>query len=263
MKTRTDFGIHAAAAALGIFAGMLVFMELGRQIGLHELAREGTAARGAIGVIDGAIFALVSLLLGFSFNGAAARFDNRRSLVSNQVNAIGTAWQRIDLLPGSLQSDVRRPFVRYVDELLASYTAKTEPPDPLRVPERIAGAEADLWAATVAACLDAAGEKARVLLIPTVNEMLGAVEKERLARRIHPPRAIYAMLAVLTLTASLFGGYSMAATERNWLHLIGVAAAISMTVYVVLDLEFPRRGFIRISLMDDALAELRRTMKSG
>jgi hypothetical protein len=98
-------------------------------------------------------------------------------------------------------------------------------------------------------------------LIPSINEMLGAVEKERLARRIHPPRAIYIMLVLATLAASLFAGYSMASVaERNWLHIIGVAGAISVTMYVIVDLEYPRRGFIGMRDMDRALGELRATM---
>jgi hypothetical protein len=92
--------------------------------------------------------------------------------------------------------------------------------------------------------------------------MFGAVEKERLARRVHPPMAIFGMLAVAAISASLFGGYGLAASStRNWMYMIGVAATISTAVYVIIDLEYPRRGLIRVDSMDEALVELRETMK--
>ena len=38
------------------------------------------------------------------------------------------------------------------------------------------------------------------------------------------------------------------------------ALAISCTVYVVLDLEFPRAGLINLSSMDQVIMQLRQTM---
>jgi len=39
------------------------------------------------------------------------------------------------------------------------------------------------------------------------------------------------------------------------------AAIISMTVFVILDLEYPRRGLIRIDAADNVLMEVRQRMK--
>ena len=40
----------------------------------------------------------------------------------------------------------------------------------------------------------------------------------------------------------------------------GIRAVFSVTVYVVLDLEFPRYGLIRINDMDQMLVEVRKGM---
>src|SRR5271168_4292723 len=87
----------------GIFLGILICLEIGFRIGLassrknHELAYEGT------GTIDAAVFALLGLLLGFSFAGAMSRFEARRELIVREANAIGTAYLRIDMLPSNDQ----------------------------------------------------------------------------------------------------------------------------------------------------------------
>ena len=48
---------------------------------------------------------------------------------------------------------------------------------------------------------------------------------------------------------------------RSWLHTICFAAIVSLTVYVIVDLEFPRLGLIRVDAADQALLELRESMQ--
>src|SRR5580704_18609470 len=90
----------------GIFLGILICLEIGFRIGIdssrknHELAYEGT------GTIDAAVFALLGLLLGFSFAGAMSRFEARRELIVREANAIGTAYLRIDMLPSDDQPQI-------------------------------------------------------------------------------------------------------------------------------------------------------------
>ena len=60
-------------------------------------------------------FALLGLLLAFTFSGAAARFDARRALIVEEVNDIRTAWLRLDVLPAEAPPALRENFRRYVD----------------------------------------------------------------------------------------------------------------------------------------------------
>lgn len=254
--------LSAVMLAIGLWLGMLIFLELGRRIGVRQLRRRGAESRAGVGVIDGAVYATLSFLIGFSFSGAAGRLDHRHELVAAEVNAIGTAWDRIDLLAADQQADLRPRFRRYVDVLLASYSDSARENHVLLEPPVLTSARDDVWATTIAACLTPRGEPARVLLIPSVNEMFGSVERERLSRRIHPPGAVFAILAALALLSSLFGGYAIAAAPtRSWLYMIGLATTISLAMWATLELEYPRMGVIRVDSMDRALVELRALMK--
>ena len=62
------------------------------------------------------------------------------------------------------------------------------------------------------------------------------------------------------LAAALFAGYGLSSGAHNWMHILGVAGTVSLATYVIIDLEFPRLGLIRIDSMDRALLELRETM---
>jgi hypothetical protein len=256
------YTIIFAAAALGFFGGMLLFMELGRRLGIRQLARRGAVARHGIGVIDGVVFAVLSLLMGFAFNGAASRFDHRRELVIKEAGMIRTAWQRTELLSDHQQHAVRAPFRSYVDALLAAYAVPPGTEEELRERANEDAARDRLWARTVAMSIDPDGEKARVLLIPSVSLMFEAVHEERLAQRLHPPALIWVMLGVAAFAACLFAGYNLASEpQRNWLYTIGAAATLSVTAYVILELESPRLGLVRVDGFDSAIAEVRAEME--
>jgi hypothetical protein len=61
-------------------------------------------------------------------------------------------------------------------------------------------------------------------------------------------------VCVLSLAASLLAGYGMAGGKaRSWLHMIGFCAVVVITVYVIMDIEYPRLGLIRVDDADRVL----------
>jgi acyl-CoA synthetase (AMP-forming)/AMP-acid ligase II len=120
------FEENALLLASGLVAGMLAMQEIGRRLGVRARTMAGDAAVAGTGVVEGAVFALLGLLIAFTFSGAASRFDERRKLIVEEANAIGTAYLRIDLLPVAAQADMRDSFRRYLDTRLAAYRAPTQ-----------------------------------------------------------------------------------------------------------------------------------------
>ena len=256
------FAFIAIGIAGGLFAGMLLCIEVGRRFGIRQIARGANAARTGVGVVDGAVYSLFALLVGFSFSGAAGRFEHRRQIVADEANAASAAWQRIDLLPAELQSPVRGEFRRYMDVLVAWYNEVPGTVETIHEPPALTKAQDALWSRSVAACIAPNGERARMLLLPGLSEMFSMVERERMARRMHPPALIWAMLGITALASALFAGYGLAGgPTRNWLYIIGVAASVSIATYVIIELEYPRLGLSRVNDMDQALVELRQTME--
>jgi hypothetical protein len=253
----------AALLAIGLFVGILILLEVGRRIGGRRLARDPEGARAGTGAVEGAVFALVGLLIAFTFSGAASRFDVRRDLIVQETNAIGTAWLRLDLLPPSVQPAIRDNFRQYVDARLEVYRKL---PDVAASQAELAKATAlqgQIWTQAVAAGrMDGAPPPATMLLLPALNEMIDITTTRTMATQMHPPIVIYGMLVGLALASALLAGYGMAGGQtRNWLHIIGFATVMAVAVYVIIDLEFPRLGLIRVDVFDQALVELRASMK--
>ncbi|MFZ5829399.1 MAG: DUF4239 domain-containing protein [Planctomycetota bacterium] len=258
-----DCPFRLTLIACGLCLGVVVFMELGRRIGLRRLAEDRDGARTGVGAVEGAVFGLMGLLLAFSFSGAAARFDTRRQLVVSETNAIGTAYLRLELLDPRRRAEMQDMFRRYVDARLDAYSKLPDEQAVLAGLAAAADIQDDIWAAAVRATREEGYQPAAMLLLPALNEMIDITTTRTMAARTHPPSIIFVMLGVLLLTCSLLAGVAMAGGKRrSWVHIVGFAAISAVTMYVILDLEYPRLGLIRMASFDQALVELRETMES-
>jgi hypothetical protein len=248
--------------AAGLFLGMLALHEIGRRLGLRRIAQDPEGASAGAGVIDGAVFGLLGLLIAFTFSGAAARFDARRDLVVEEANAIGTAWLRLDLLPAGDQPLLRDLFRSYLDSRLDVYRSVPDLDAVRRALARGSELQGQIWSRAVAACKGAEGQKAIVVLLPALNQMIDITTTRTMAARMHPPSVIFALLVALGLACALFAGFAVAGgKQRAWAHAVGFSATIAITVYVILDLEYPRLGLIRVDAADQVLLELRESMR--
>ena len=83
-----------------------------------------------------------------------------------------------------------------------------------------------------------------------------------MATRSHPPVIVFLLLVAMSLVCALLVGYATSQnTARSWLHTLTFAAVISLTVYVIIDIEFPRVGLIRVDSADEMLLQVRERMR--
>jgi hypothetical protein len=253
----------AAGLAAGLFAGMMAFLEVGRRFGAARLARDPEGVGQGAGPVDAAVFGLLGLLLAFTFSGAASRFEARRHLIKDEANAIGTAYLRVDLLPADTQPELRQLFRRYLDVRVETYRYGN---DLATVNAKLAeGAtlQGKIWQAAVAGCRrPEVPTSTPVLLLNALNEMIDITTTRVVATQNHPPKIIYVLLAALSLVSALLVGYVMCRTKaQSWLHMTLFAATMSVTLYVILDLEYPHTGLIRIDAADEVLIDVGNGMR--
>jgi len=251
----------AVVFAGGIFLGMIVLIEAGRRIGARRYREDHEGADAGITEVESAVFALLGLLIAFTFSGAANRFDDRRKLVALEVNAIGTAWLRIDLLPAEAQPGMRELFRRYLDARNESYRRIRDRNAALAEHARALSLQNRIWTEAMSALRRTPPGSAEILVVPALNEMFDVVTTRRNAMSIHPPLVIFGMLGLLSLLSAALAGYAMAeGKSRSWLHVLGFAFVLSVTVYVILDVEYPRLGLIRMDDSDQLMHQLRQGM---
>jgi hypothetical protein len=253
--------ILSALAAVALCVAMLLCLEIGMRIGTRRLREDPSGEEVGVGALTAAVFSLLGLLLAFAFSDASKRFDERRRQIVQEVNDIGTAWLRVSLLPAAAQPGLRTAFRNYVDARIEIYS---QPVDDIDRREQVARASAlqlEVWNLAVSACTKPDGEGARLLLLPAMNTMFDTASTRLSMARMHPPLIVFGMLIALALTSAVLAGISLApAKHRKWAHLIGYSMLISATIYLIVDIEFPRRGLVRIDSFDQMLIDLRKSM---
>jgi hypothetical protein len=249
--------------AVGLVLGMLALLEAGRRIGRYRLSRDEEKARAGMAAVEGAVFGLMGLLVAFTFSGAATRFDARRQLIIEEANAIGTAWLRLDLLPAASQPEFRELLRRYLDTRLEVYRNPADPAAVQATLSRVGGLQGEIWKRAVAVSRESpTGSAPALLLLPALNDVFDIATTRTANTRIHPPSIIFFMLGGLALMCALLAGYAMAGSRfRSWVHVISFALVLGASVYVILDLEFPRLGLIRVDAFDQVLLDVRASME--
>jgi hypothetical protein len=110
--------------------------------------------------------------------------------------------------------------------------------------------------------MEDAPPQAAILLLPALNAMIDITTTRTMAMQMHPPGIIFDMLYALALVSALLADYRTAEGKlHSWLHLLCFAFVISVSLYVILNMEVPRLGLIRIESFDQALVNLRETIK--
>jgi hypothetical protein len=203
----------------------------------------------------------MGLLIAFTFTGAANRFHDRREMITQHVNAIGTAWLRLDLLPDQDRDKARDLFRRYLDTVLETTRDLSSEKSSMASLARLNAIQQEIWDHLVDATKRDRSLPLAQTVLPPANEMFDLGNSRLLASRQHPPVAVFAMLGALVLVSGLLAGFGMAKSDRQSpLHVIGFAAIMALSIYLILDIEFPRLGLIRIDAFDQALLELRASM---
>jgi hypothetical protein len=244
-----------------LFVSIVGFQLLGHHVGVHWRARglkvmgDGTAA------IEGSVFALFGLLVAFTISGGEARLDARRHLIVHEANAVETAYLRLDLLPQADQPRLRDSFRRYVDARLAFYS-DIRHADQAKADRRHAvELQQQIWREASTAAMGVQDTRATLVLLPAINEMIHVTTERDAALRTHVPFALFVLLIAFSFACAFFAGVGMSKMPRpSPLHVLLFAATLSLTAYVIINIEFPRFGFIRLGPIDALLAEVRQRM---
>ena len=251
-----SFNTTSVLLLIGVFAGMLLSLIIGQRLGRREKDVGADSGRIQLTAVEAAIFGLMGLMIAFTFSGAAQRYELRRQLVVDEANAIGTSYLRIDLLPAVRQAVLRDKYRQYLEARLAVYRPGLDPSHESR--EAITTKlQREIWTATVAA-LSEAPPQAAIIVVPALNEMIDITTRRSIAALTHTPKLIMAMLLTLGLVCSLLAGYVIGSTHIRHarFHWLAFAFMMTITIYVIFDLDYPRQGLIQIEFADQALTDL-------
>lgn len=239
--------------AVAVFSLVIEFgFRLGRGYRIHS----NEVTRKHIAAIQTSLLGLLALLLGFNFAMAASRFDARKTLIQEEVNAIGTTFLRIQLLPQPRRGELSELLRSYLttrvdfrdagddDALMEAANAKSS---------RI---ESQIWRSVATDDGGTSSSSTLGLLVLSLNDMIGLKWKRRSSFDNHVPEPVICVLFIVSMSALGFMayGYGLAGPRMHKSTAL-FAVLIALVLALILDLDRPRSGFIRVK--EDGLLRLK------
>jgi hypothetical protein len=246
---RFIYGLNSTLIVSGLLLFMLLSMEIGFRIGRRKQAIATDSVKSQSNVVLASMLGLLALFLGFTFSLALNRYDDRSQAVVAEANAIGTAYLRAQLLPKGEQDEVQSLFRRYLDIRIqeASFnladTAKRE--SLLQQADFLA---AKLWSHAVRASELDERPVHSGLFIQSLNDVLDTYGTRNAALERHVPEIVtLLMFVVFLMTTVTIGHASGLSGHRATPAAFVLVVLIAVVVYLIIDLDRPRRGAIQVS----------------
>lgn len=246
----------------GLFILMLLAMEIGFRSGRRQKRRATEAITQANAVLA-SMLGLLALLLAFTFSASLQRYDDRSKTVVAEANAIGTTYLRARLLPGEIQDEVQALLRQYLDvRIQEGHVDSTKPELHESLLHQAKLMEAQLWSHAVRAAELDGRPVTSGLFIQALNELIDTSGTRNAALNRHVPEIVlFLMIATIVLTTATLGYASGIAGHRVTLAAFVLMVLIGLVVYLIIDLDRPRRGPIQVS--HESMLSLQQVIEAG
>jgi hypothetical protein len=234
--------VTLAAVLVAIVGGAAA---VGTVVGRRIRARPG-ASQESVGVVQATLLGLVGLLLAFGLTMAVGRYDNRRAVVVQESNDIGTTYLRAQMLTEPSRTRSLGLLERYAD---LAVDLANQIPDSDRFDEddaRIGDIQRALWrAAGDAVRADPTGTAPR-LYVESLNAMIDSHTDRVTSLRNRVPGTVSVLQVVSSAIAVGVLSLYLALLGRGLLTSLVAAAVVVLIVFISFDLDRPQRGLITV-----------------
>jgi len=246
--------------AVFLFLAIIIAFLIGNRIRRYKERKGMTTEDKSIGALEGSLLGLLALLLSFTFGMSSSRHDRRVNIIMEEANAIGTAVLRSDLYPDSIRQAFREDFEAYLETRIRFYSLKTDIPAIVKSLQDGQDLQASLWERASSLGRDKDNLHRTAQMIPALNAMFDIASTRTAATLDKVPEIIFYLLFLISITASLMVGYA-GGIKPDWTMVLSFSLMISMTVYLIVDLDRPRKGAITMDKANEQIVQLKSMFK--
>jgi hypothetical protein len=241
------FAVLLGTTGVGIFFG-------------HRVRHLSDTLKEPFGILQGALLGLVGLLLAFGLSLAVSRYENRRTNVVTEANAIGTTFLRAQTLPEPIRTRSLDLLTRYTRTAILLSNQVPGGAAALAAADSEERLQRELWRLAGQALDRAPVASAPRLYVESLNDMIDeeAVRVAALGNRV--PTAVL-VLEVLGSAVALTLLAAYLAIAGRGVIAVGLASAlVAFLLLVTADLDRPTRGMIRVpdTALTNQLASMER-----
>lgn len=242
------YNYHSITITAVLFLSIIVFNEISFRLGFFVQSHTGNEIKALTGSIQGSVLGLLALLLGFTFSMSIQRYDHRSIAVIEEANAIETALLRIELLPNEYKLEARKLFKDYIDLRVSIGEFDLTRKDERKIyNEKINFIQKELWSLAVLATNDDPRPVTTGAFVQSLNDVIDIQGKRNAFLQMHIPEAVLFLLFIVFMASAGIMGYSAGLSgKRMIIPIILTSFLISLIVFIIIDLDRPRRGIIKI-----------------
>ncbi len=244
-----------------LFIGMLIMDFVGFKIRSNRNKKNITEYNTGLGPIEGALLGLLSLLLAFTFNLSADRYDARRQTIIDEANNIGTALLRANLYPDSVKNLLKTDFKQYIEARINYYDVGNDEDKIQAALNQSSFISQKIWNNIAALSQKPENVLRSQQMIPAMNSMIDITTVRDDKRIAYVPNSILNLLFILCLVSAFIIGYGRKEKKTDWILLCCFILMITVTVYLILDLDQGRSGIITMDTAHQKMLELRKLLK--
>lgn len=225
---------------------VLLSIKAGIYIGRFRKRRSGDKEERSLNTLVGATLGLLAFILAFTFGLTTSRFDSRKQLLLEEVNAIETTFLRADVIPEPHRSEVRRLLRKYVGIRVDLARHPENMRQGIKQSEELQG---QMWShATALAEADLKNPAIVSLFVDSLNKMFDLQTKRVTVGLVHRiPSAMWVVLFGLTILSMVGVGYLFGTSEKtNWFLILALSLAFSSVIMLIADLDRSGAGKSRI-----------------
>jgi hypothetical protein len=239
---------------LATIAAGFLSVELGYRLGRRQSPE--WEKESSVGGMVAATLGLLAFMLAFTFGLASGRFDARRQLLQDEVNAIRTSYLRSVFLPEPQRSTIRGLLGEYVEARLGAQPGKVR-----QAAAASRQLHARLWAEATAAVEKEPGFGLAGLFIQSLNQVIDVHERRvQAGMRGSVPAAIWATLYFVAILSIWGIGYHEGLTcLRRSPAAVALILTFSAVLSLIADLDRPYEGLL--SLSQQAMVDLRNSLR--
>ena len=208
-------------------------------------------------LVVSATLTLLGLIIGFTFSLATSRYDQRRLFEEQEANAIGTEYVRAELLPANETAGVKQLLAQYLDHRIDFYQASYGPAL-TSLNQETASLQTQLWQ-SIKPQAAAHPDPVTALVVSGMNDVLNSEGYTQFAWWNRIPTSAWGLMIAIALLANMLVGYAAQRSRRGTILLFVLPVIVSISFFLIADIDSPRGGLIRIQPVD--LQSLAHTLK--
>ncbi len=249
MQAATAILAEIAAWSMAALGALLFLCQLiAREIGYALGRRRGAPQDGeGVGVLVGAMLALLAFVLALSVAFANGWYVERRAGAIAEANAIGTAWLRAEAIGEPRGDAVARLLERYA-EVRVAFVQAGDLASADTSSRQTAALQGEIWG-HVAALVRERPDAVAASLMAAVNEVFDASTEERFAFRFALPDRLLWLLLSMTVVAMAGLGYQLG--QRGQAHralAMMLTLLWTLVIMFIIDMGAARLGTLRTSV---------------